>query len=238
MRRFVFLLLSLAAAAPLFAQAGDDVLSNLEWDVYVREFNDEVQQRQQRLEERGYTPSRPEGAGPEAVTWLVVPSMGFQWHREGGGGEFENGKEGKLSVGDMLNHSYGVMLGGVKTYGGYVRYRYSKTDDPWIDMKSHQIRAGALYRSDEYVYLYGGVGVELYKSVNSYSKQKLQPGQPWQPVTEKDNWFAVEAGIMARWKFLILSGGMSYSFSKGTFDGADSGADIGFDLGIGIAIGR
>ena len=81
------MLLFLAATAPLSAQAGDDVMSNLEWDVYVREYNDEVQKRQQQLDARGYTPSRPDGAGPETVTWLVVPSMGFQWNREGGAGE-------------------------------------------------------------------------------------------------------------------------------------------------------
>jgi len=219
---------------PLSAQ--QDYLQDLQWEVEMQQYNEEVQARQQKIDAEGYTPSAGLKDIPDRYTWLLVPCMGYQWNREGGAGEFENGKEGTLSAGDMLNCSWGLMVGAVKQYGGYVRYRYGETEDPWIDMTSHQFRAGGLFRTEEQVCLYAGLGVEFYKMVNSYTKKEAQPGRPWQNITEKDNWAAVEAGIMGRWGRFVVSGGMSYSFSKGTFDGSDSGADIGFDIGIGIAL--
>lgn len=217
--------------------AQNDILSNLEWDVYMQEFNDDVASRQQTLDKKGYTPSAVvDRELPQSYIWFVIPSMGFQWNREGGAGDFQTGYEGTLSAGDMLNHSYGLMVGAVKRYGGYMRYRYSKTDDPWVEMRSHQVRIGGVSFIEKHIYGYAGLGMEFYKYTNNYHKEESAVGKPWKPTTETDSWASFEAGLMGRWNWFILSAGMSYSFSGDTFDGADNGADIGFDLGVGFVI--
>ena len=222
---------------PLQAQSDWDLLQDIEWEVEMREFNEEVQRQQRLIDQQGYTPEQPETPFADRLLWLVMPSMGYQWNREGGFGEVTNGNEGVLSAGDMLNFSYGLMIGAVRQYGGYIRYRYAHTDDPWVDMYSHQIRAGLLYRSEKHLILYGGLGMEHYEYTNYYTKKQVTPGQPLVPTTGKDSWMAVEGGLIGCWGRILLSGGMSYSFSGGTFDGNDAGADIGFDFGIGFTLG-
>ena len=206
-------------------------------EAYVQEFNNEVASRQQVLDRKGWTPSAGvDRDAPQSYAWFVVPSMGYQWNREGGAGDFEQCFEGMLSAGDMLNLSYGVMVGVVKQHGGYVRYRYSKTDDPWVEMRSHQVRLGGVALLEKHVYAYAGLGLEFYKYTNEYTRKKVTDGEPWKAVSEYHNWAAVEAGLMGRWNRFLLSAGMSYSFSRSVFGGPGAGPDIGFDLGVGWVV--
>lgn len=155
--------------------------------------------------------------------FFLLPLMGMQINRGGGYSETTNGSKSVLATGAMLSSSYGGMIGVVKNFGGYLKYRYAETEKTWFTMKESEIRAGVLYNMEQDFFLYGGVGVDL------FSKESMSGSK----TTEI--WPALEGGLIYRWHFLAFTAGVGYVFSDHFFEGNMSGVDLGFDFGVGVA---
>lgn len=120
--------------------------------------------------------------------------------------------------------SYGVMLGIVKQYGGYIKAKYNlksvNTDlecnekgftdtgnEVWFDGNKDQSRlsitGGALIRLAKPTYLYAGLGYGNYTYAWETSDKK------WAKNTNSSvSGMEVEAGIIANWKNVAFSAGI------------------------------